>query len=89
MRAAVVLVSCVAALSGACAGGDDGVEPVAISACGGLVDDGESEPDVIVVADNPRRGEHAAATKEIVDAIEFVLRKREFRAGELRVGFQS
>ena len=25
----------------------------------------------------------------MVDAIEFVLRKREFRAGELRVGYQS
>ncbi len=89
MRTAVVLVSCVAALAGACAGGDDGIEPVATSSCGELLYEGEGEPDVIVVADNPRRGEAAAATKEIVDAIEFVLRKREFRAGELRVGFQS
>jgi branched-chain amino acid transport system substrate-binding protein len=89
MRAAVVLVSCVAALASACAGGDDGAEPVAISACGGMVYDGEGEPDLIVVADNPRRGEHSAATEEIVDGIEFVLRQRGFRAGEFRVGFQS
>ena len=89
MRAAVVLVSCVAALAAACAGGDDGVEPVATSSCGELLYEGEGEPDVIVVSDNPRRGEAAAATKEIVDAIEFVLRKREFQAGQLRVGFQS
>ena len=65
------------------------MEPVATSACGGLVYDGEGRPDVIVVADNPRRGEHAASTKEIVDAIEHVLRGRDFRAGEFRVGFQS
>ena len=78
-----------ALLAGACSGGDDGVEPVAISSCGGLVYDGEGKPDLIVVSENPRRGEAAAATKEIVDAIEFVLRKREFRAGEFRVGFQS
>ncbi|HKX47931.1 MAG TPA: ABC transporter substrate-binding protein [Gaiellaceae bacterium] len=89
MRAAVVVVSCVAALASACSGGDDGAEPVAISACGGLVYDGEGEPDVIVVSDLPRRGEQAAAGEEIVDAIELVLRQRGFRAGEFRVGFQS
>ena len=86
--AAVVAVS-VACIAGACAGGDDSAEPVAISACGGLVYEGEGEPDVIVVADNPRRGVHTPATEEVVDAIEFVLRQRDFRAGELRVGFQS
>jgi branched-chain amino acid transport system substrate-binding protein len=37
----------------------------------------------------PRRGGDAAATTHIVNAIEFVLREREFRAGEVRVGFQS
>jgi branched-chain amino acid transport system substrate-binding protein len=37
----------------------------------------------------PLRGAHAPTTKEVVDAIEFVLRRREFRAGEFRVGFQS
>jgi branched-chain amino acid transport system substrate-binding protein len=82
-------VACMALLAGACSGSEDGAEPVAITSCGGLVYDGEGEPDVIVVSENPRRGEVAAATKEIVDAIEFVLRKRKFRAGEFRVGFQS
>ncbi len=86
---AALAAVCVAGLAGACAGGDDGAEAVAISSCGGLVYDGEGEPDVIVVADNPRRGEHAAATEEVVDAIEVVLRQRDFRAGEFRVGFQS
>lgn len=79
----------VAGLAGGCGGGDDGAEAVASGACGGIVYDGEGEPDVIVVADNPRRGESAAATEEIVDAIEHVLRQRDFRAGEFRVGFQS
>jgi branched-chain amino acid transport system substrate-binding protein len=78
-----------AVLTGACSGGDDVAEPVAISSCGDLLYEGEGNPDVIVVADNPRRGEHAVATHEIVDAIEFVLRQRDFRGGEFRVGFQS
>ena len=86
---AAVVAVCAAGLAGACAGGDDGAEAVAISSCGGLVYDGQGEADVIVVADNPRRGVHTPATEEVVDAIEFVLRQRDFRAGELRVGFQS
>jgi branched-chain amino acid transport system substrate-binding protein len=78
----------VAAVAAAC-GGEDAIEPVAGNACGPVVYEGEGEPDVLVVSDLPRRGEHAPTTKELVDAIEFVLRKREFQAGELRVGFQS
>ena len=87
-RLGLVAVACVTAVAAAC-GGDDGLEPVATSACGPVVFEGEGEPDVIVVSDLPRRGEHAGVSKELVNAIEFVLREREFRAGEHRVGFQS
>ena len=90
MRRAILTVVVALSLAlTACAGGDDGVEPVATNACGPLLYEGEGEPDVVVVSDMPRRGEHAPVPTEIVDAIEFVFRKREFRAGELRVGFQS
>jgi branched-chain amino acid transport system substrate-binding protein len=87
--ATAVLVAMMAALATACAGDDGGVEPVTTTACGSIVYEGEGEPDVVVVSNMSRRGETAAATKHIVDAIEFVLRKREYRAGEFRVGFQS
>lgn len=83
-----VLFVVLAGLAAACAD-DDGVEPVASRQCTPPLYEGEGEPDVIVVSDMPRRGEHAPVTTELVDAIEFVLRKREFRAGEFRVGFQS
>ena len=88
-RLAATGVACMALLAAACAGDDDGAEPVAISSCSGLVYEGEGEPDVVVVSNMPRRGGDAPATKHIVDAIEFILRKREHRAGEFRVGFQS
>jgi branched-chain amino acid transport system substrate-binding protein len=87
-RAAAVLVVLVAGLAAACAG-DDAIEPVAVSSCGKLVYEGEGEPDVIVVSDFPLRGEHAQVTKVQVDAIEFVLRRHEFRAGDVAVGYQS
>ena len=86
---AAVLVVLLAGLAAACAGGDDGAEPVASRQCAPLLYEGEGEPEVIVVSDLPRRGIGAETTELMVDAIEFVLRKREFRAGELRVGYQS
>ena len=88
-RIAATGVACLAVLAAACAGDDDGAEPVAISSCSGLVYEGEGKPDVVVVSSMPRRGGDAPATKHIVDAIEFTLREREFRAGRFRVGFQS
>ena len=87
--AAAVLVAVLAVASAACAGDTDGVEPVAIRACGPLVYEGEDEPDVVVVSNMPLRGIFVPHTPGMVDAMEFVLRKREFRAGEHGIGFQS
>jgi branched-chain amino acid transport system substrate-binding protein len=87
--AAAVFIAVMAVLFTACAGDDGSVEPVALSACGPVVYEGEGEPDLIVVSNMPRRGGDAPATKHVVDAIEFILRKREFQAGEFRIGFQS
>jgi branched-chain amino acid transport system substrate-binding protein len=86
---AVALLVLLAGLAGACSGGGEAVEPVATRSCSELLYEGEGEPDVIVAADNPLRGEHAPYSNQVVDAIELVLRKREFRAGAYRVGFQS
>jgi branched-chain amino acid transport system substrate-binding protein len=87
--AAAGLLVLLAALAPACAGGDDGVEPVATTSCAELLYEGEGEPDVIVVSDFPRRGIGKRTTQLMIDAIEFTLRKRGFRAGNLGVGYQS
>ena len=79
--AAAVHVVLLLGLGAACAGGDDGVEPVASRQCAPLLYEGEGQPDVIVVSDLPRRGIGAETTELMVGAIDFVLRKREFRAG--------
>jgi branched-chain amino acid transport system substrate-binding protein len=74
---------------GAGCGSSDSADPVASTSCAELLYEGEGEPDVIVVSDFPRRGIGAESTQLMIDAIEFVLRQREFRAGEHRVGYQS
>jgi branched-chain amino acid transport system substrate-binding protein len=87
-RVAAALVVLLAAVAAGC-GSDDAAEPVASSSCAELLYEGEGEPDVLVVSDFPRRGIGAESTSLMIDAIEFVLREREFRAGEYRVGYQS
>jgi branched-chain amino acid transport system substrate-binding protein len=67
----------------------DHVIPVAAGSCGPVRYEGDGEPDLIVVSDLPLRGIGAGTTKLMVDAIELVLREREFRAGEYGVGYQS
>jgi len=70
-------------------GDKDSVEPVALRACTEVLYEGGGKPDLIVVSDFPRRGIGADATRAMVGAIEFVLRRRDFRAGSHRVGYQS
>ena len=76
------------ALASGC-GGDNSAHPVPSSSCGTLIYEGEGEPDRIVVSDFPRRGVGAEATQQMIDAIELVFRRRAFRAGDYRVGYQS
>jgi branched-chain amino acid transport system substrate-binding protein len=89
VKAAAAVVAVLIVLSTACAGDDDGVEPVASRQCAPLLYEGEGEPDVIVVSDLPRRGVGADTAKLMIGAIEFVLRERSFRAGDWRVGYQA
>jgi branched-chain amino acid transport system substrate-binding protein len=76
-----------AALAASC-GGKSGAEPVALSACTELRGGGD-KPDVVVVSDLPLRGVSAETARFSVDAIELVLRRHGFRAGDYRVGYQS
>jgi branched-chain amino acid transport system substrate-binding protein len=72
-----------------CGNDDDSAAPVASSSCAEVLYEGEGEPDMIVVSDLPRRGLSGEQAQVVIDAIELVLRQRNFRAGEYRVGYQS
>jgi branched-chain amino acid transport system substrate-binding protein len=87
-RVAAAVFALFVAVAAGCGGGD-AAAPVASSSCAPLLFEGEGEPDVIVVSDFPRRGDAAESTNLLIDAIEFVFRQREFRAGEYGVGYQS
>lgn len=88
IRAAAALLVLAMSVAAGC-GGDDAADPVASSSCGAPLYEGDGEPDLIVVSDFPRRGVGAEATQQMIDAIELVFRRRAFRAGDHRVGYQS
>jgi YVTN family beta-propeller protein len=67
-------------------GSRSGVLPA--SACGRLVTAG-GRPDVLIASNLPLRGDNAAFTSTMVDAIRFVLQDHGFRAGEHTVGYRS
>jgi branched-chain amino acid transport system substrate-binding protein len=81
-----VLLVLVAGLSAGCGGEELGVSE---TSCGRMLYEGEGKPDVVVVSDLPLRGVLAQDSRQMVDAIRLVLRRRGFTAGEHRVGYQS
>jgi branched-chain amino acid transport system substrate-binding protein len=58
------------------------------SVCGPVLAGGR-KPDVLVVSDLPLQGTFSEVTRVAADAIRFVLREHEFRAGSHTVGYQS
>jgi branched-chain amino acid transport system substrate-binding protein len=89
VKAAAAALFLVSALLAACGGKAHEARPVAASSCTRLLYEGEGRPDLVVVSDFPLRGIGAGTTRLMVEAVEFVLRRHEFRAGEHHIGFQS
>jgi branched-chain amino acid transport system substrate-binding protein len=95
----LILVVAALALAAAGCGGDDddgdggggggGVTALPSSACGPVRYEGEGEPDALVASDFPLQGANRALTTEMADAIEFELSQRDWKIGDLNVGFQS
>jgi branched-chain amino acid transport system substrate-binding protein len=64
----------------------DGTLPA--SACGGIASGGR-KPDVLIASDLPLQGDQDSLTRGLVAAIRGVLAARDYRAGDLVVGYQS
>lgn len=73
----------------AAAPGDAHVQGLPEAVCGKVFYGGTGRPDGLIVSDMPLRGGRRLPTQQMSDAIAYVLRGRGFRAGRLRVGYQS
>jgi branched-chain amino acid transport system substrate-binding protein len=89
-----LLIASFAIAAVGCGGDDDegdGGEVAALpsSSCGPIRYEGEGEPDVLIASDLPLQGANRALTTEMADAIEFTLKQRDWKVGDMNVGYQS
>ena len=73
--------------TGGAAGGD--VEALPASSCTGIEYEGEGEPDALIVSDLPLQGSSRTQTVQMVKAIRYVLGQRQWKAGDLNIGYQA
>src|SRR5918993_3272916 len=88
----ILLVAVLSLTAAACGGDDDGggAEVTALpSASCGPIRMGEEQPDALIASDLPLQGANRSLTTEMADAIEFVLEQRDWKAGDLTIGYQS
>ncbi len=83
-----------AMIAASCGGDDDGdggggAEALPSASCGPIRYEGEGDPDVLIASDFPLQGANRALTTEMGDAIEFALGQRDWKAGDLNIGYQS
>ena len=89
MKPAAALALLLLALAAAGCGGQKSASPVSAQTCSDVVYGGKGKPDAIVVSDLPRRGVLQPTTLLMEDAIKTVLAQRDYRAGDLRIGYQT
>ena len=88
----ILLVAVLGLAAAACGGADGGGggEATALpSASCGPIRQGDDAPDVLIASDLPLQGANRALTTEMADAIELVLQQKEWKVGDLVVGYQS
>jgi branched-chain amino acid transport system substrate-binding protein len=89
-----LLIATFAIAAVGCGGDDDdggGGEASALpsASCGPIRYEGEGEPEALIASDLPLQGANRALTTEMADAIEFVLKQRDWKAGDMTIGYQS
>ncbi|MGH3131578.1 MAG: hypothetical protein ACRDNX_12230, partial [Gaiellaceae bacterium] len=100
-----LLVASLALVAAGCGGDDDegaggvadteqvdgggGVEALPSSSCTGIEYEGEGEPDVLITTDLPLQGSSRAQSLQIVKATRFILGQRNWKAGDVNVGYQA
>ena len=84
----------VLAFAAAGCGGDDdgdgggGATALPSASCG-PIRKGDADPEFLIASDLPLQGSNRSLTTEMADAIEFVLKKRDYKAGDYTIGYQS
>jgi branched-chain amino acid transport system substrate-binding protein len=83
-----------ALLAAGCGGGGGGgkggnVSALPASSCSDIYYEGDGDPDYIIASDLPLQGSGRAQTVQMTEAVKFVLKQKDFKAGKYKIGYQS
>ena len=86
-----LLIASVALVAAGCGGSGGGGAPEALpsSSCTAIEYEGDGSPDNLIVSDLPLQGASRTQTVQMVDAIRYVLKQADYKAGDLKIGYQS
>ncbi|MFL6037495.1 MAG: branched-chain amino acid ABC transporter substrate-binding protein [Gaiellaceae bacterium] len=87
------LTAVLALLAAGCGGGGGNgggnVTALPASSCSDIYYEGDGDPDYIIASDLPLQGSGRAQTVQMTEAIKFILKQHDFKAGDYKIGYQS
>jgi branched-chain amino acid transport system substrate-binding protein len=86
---AIVASAVAAGFSGSARSATNGITPLPSSSCGPVVYKGSGSPDYIIASDLPLQGAIRHQTVQISRAIIWELQQKGWKAGSLKIGYQS
>jgi branched-chain amino acid transport system substrate-binding protein len=93
LTALIGLTAVLALIAAGCGGGGGGkggnVQALPASSCSDIYYEGEGDPDFIIASDLPLQGSGRTQTVQMTEAIKFILKQHDFKAGDNKIGYQS
>src|SRR5215212_1689164 len=87
------LTAVLALLAAGCGGGGGNgggnVTALPASSCSDIYYEGDGDPDYIIASDLPLQGSGRSQTVQMTEAIKFILKEHDFKAGDTKIGYQS
>jgi branched-chain amino acid transport system substrate-binding protein len=93
LAALLAVAAGLALLAAGCGGGGGGnggnVSALPASSCSDIYYEGDGDPDYLIASDLPLQGSGRTQTVQMTEAIKFILKQDNFKAGKYKVGYQS
>jgi branched-chain amino acid transport system substrate-binding protein len=94
LAALLGVTAVLALLAAGCGGGGGGggggnVTALPASSCSDIYYEGDGDPDYIIASDLPLQGSGRTQTVQMTEAIKFILKQHDFKAGDYNIGYQS
>jgi branched-chain amino acid transport system substrate-binding protein len=93
LAALIGFAAVLALLAAGCGGGggssSGNVTALPASSCSDIYYEGDGDPDYIIASDLPLQGSGRTQTVQMTEAIKYILKQDDFKAGDYKIGYQS